>query len=198
MRRKRKPILTIIDYSKPSTMRRLSSSTMKRHKLLYHTWVSHGRNWGAGCAPVLQPASIPARVPQGLSYRRDLSGKHGYSCASDGLSPGKNSNARKRAIVVHGADYASPRHLQKYDKLGRSWLPGPCRESSPGHHRHHQGVASSMPTAERPSIWPANGSGRMEEDYLRTTSIGQGVAHHRFRHAAHQQMAGCRNDRGCP
>lgn len=48
-------------------------------------------------------------------------GKHGYSLRLDGLSPGQNSNARKRAIVVHGADYASPRHLRKYDKLGRSW-----------------------------------------------------------------------------
>ena len=28
---------------------------------------------------------------------------------------------RKRAIVVHGAAYASPTHLRKYDKLGRSW-----------------------------------------------------------------------------
>lgn len=46
VRHKRKPILTIIDYSKPSTMRRLFVIDVKRHKLLYHTWVSHGRNSG--------------------------------------------------------------------------------------------------------------------------------------------------------
>lgn len=58
-------------------------------------------------------------------------GKHGYSLRLDGLSPGKNSNARKRAIVVHGADYASPRHLLKFDKLGRSWgCPALPREQS--------------------------------------------------------------------
>ena len=69
VRHKRKPILTIIDYSKPSTMRRLFVI--------------------------------------------------------------KNSNARKRAIVVHGADYASPKHLRKFDKLGRSWgCPALPREQS--------------------------------------------------------------------
>ncbi|EPC4051722.1 murein L,D-transpeptidase catalytic domain-containing protein, partial [Aeromonas salmonicida] len=44
VRHKRKPILTIIDYTKPSTQRRLFVIDVKRHKLLYHTWVSHGRN----------------------------------------------------------------------------------------------------------------------------------------------------------
>ena len=56
VRHKRKPILTIIDYSKPSTMRRLFVIDVKRHKLLYHTWVSHGRNSGSW-----PPASSPIR-----------------------------------------------------------------------------------------------------------------------------------------
>nr|WP_244268501.1 murein L,D-transpeptidase catalytic domain family protein [Aeromonas fluvialis] len=36
-RHKRKAILTIFDYSKPSTQRRLVVIDMKRHKLLDHT-----------------------------------------------------------------------------------------------------------------------------------------------------------------
>lgn len=39
-------------------------------------------------------------------------GKHGYSLRLDGLSA-TNSNARERAIVIHGADYVA--------SLGRSW-----------------------------------------------------------------------------
>ena len=43
-------------------------------------------------------------------------GKHGLSVRMDGLSV-TNSNARKRAIVMHGADYVSPNR----SKMGRSW-----------------------------------------------------------------------------
>ncbi|MBI4655246.1 MAG: murein L,D-transpeptidase catalytic domain family protein [Elusimicrobia bacterium] len=39
-------------------------------------------------------------------------GKHGYSLYLDGLSS-TNSNARERAIVIHGADYVA--------SMGRSW-----------------------------------------------------------------------------
>jgi len=122
VRHKRKPILTIIDYSKPSTQRRLFVIDMKRHKLLYHTWVSHGRNSGELAAKHFSNQLNSRQSSLGV-YRtaETYLGKHGYSLRLDGLSPGKNSNARKRAIVVHGAAYASPTHLRKYDKLGRSW-----------------------------------------------------------------------------
>ncbi|WP_421248691.1 murein L,D-transpeptidase catalytic domain family protein [Aeromonas jandaei] len=122
VRHKNKSILTIIDYSKPSTLRRLLVIDMKRYKLLYYTWVSHGRNSGELAAH--QFSNQPNSMKSSLGVYRTAEtylGKHGYSLRLDGLTPGLNSNARKRAIVVHGADYASPRHLLKYDKLGRSW-----------------------------------------------------------------------------
>ena len=129
---KQKTILTIIDYSKPSTQRRLFVIDMKRHKLLYHTWVSHGRNSGELAARQFSNQLNSRQSSLGV-YRtaETYQGKHGYSLRLDGLSPGQNSNARKRAIVVHGADYASPRHLRRYDKLGRSWgCPALPREQS--------------------------------------------------------------------
>ena len=46
------------------------------------------------------------------------------------------------------ADYASPRHLQKFDKLGQLGMPGPCQGSSPGPLSTPSGEASSMPMAE--------------------------------------------------
>ncbi|MGY3941810.1 murein L,D-transpeptidase catalytic domain family protein [Aeromonas tecta] len=132
VRHKRKAILTIIDYSKPSTQRRLFVIDVKRHKLLYHTWVSHGRNSGELAANQFSNQLNSRQSSLGV-YRtaETYQGKHGYSLRLDGLSPGQNSNARKRAIVVHGADYASPRHLLKFDKLGRSWgCPALPREQS--------------------------------------------------------------------
>lgn len=122
VRHKRKSILTIIDYSKPSTQRRLFVIDMKRHRVLYHTWVSHGRNSGELAAERFSNQLNSRQSSLGV-YRtaETYLGKHGYSLRLDGLSPGKNSNARKRAIVVHGAAYASPSHLRKFDKLGRSW-----------------------------------------------------------------------------
>jgi len=122
VRNKQKSILTIIDYSKPSTQRRLFVIDVKRQKLLYHTWVSHGRNSGELDAERFSNQLNSRQSSLGVFRTAETYlGKHGYSLRLDGLSRGKNCNARKRAIVVHGAAYASPTHLRKFDKLGRSW-----------------------------------------------------------------------------
>ena len=46
-------------------------------------------------------------------------GENGYSLKMDGLET-TNSNARSRAIVVHGADYVSERFAEKHRRIGRS------------------------------------------------------------------------------
>lgn len=46
-------------------------------------------------------------------------GKHGASQRLDGLDM-TNNNALDRAIVVHAANYATPEHVAKWGKLGRS------------------------------------------------------------------------------
>jgi hypothetical protein len=42
------------------------------------------------------------------------------SLALDGLEEGFNDNARKRAVVVHAADYVSEDFINKVGRLGRS------------------------------------------------------------------------------
>lgn len=46
-------------------------------------------------------------------------GKYGTSIRLDGLDP-TNSNALPRAIVMHQADYATPEHVDRWGRLGRS------------------------------------------------------------------------------
>lgn len=46
-------------------------------------------------------------------------GRYGTSIRLGGLDP-DNSNALPRAIVMHSADYATPAHIEKWGRLGRS------------------------------------------------------------------------------
>jgi len=48
-------------------------------------------------------------------------GKHGLSLKLDGLEPGFNEHNRERAIVIHGASYASEAFAKKQGRLGNSW-----------------------------------------------------------------------------
>ena len=54
-------------------------------------------------------------------------GKHGYSLRLDGLSPGKNSNARKRAIVVHGRTTPAPGICRSLTSWGAAGDARPCQ-----------------------------------------------------------------------
>ena len=46
-------------------------------------------------------------------------GKYGTSVRLGGLDP-DNSNTLERAIVMHAADYATPAHIERWGRLGRS------------------------------------------------------------------------------
>jgi hypothetical protein len=48
-------------------------------------------------------------------------GQNGYSLRLDGLEPGINSQARARAIVMHGARYVDPAIANATGRVGRSW-----------------------------------------------------------------------------
>lgn len=117
-----KQLLTIIDYTKPSSEPRLYVLDLKRDKVLFNTWVSHGRNSGEVNSTSFsnQPGSLKSSI--GV-FRTDepYIGGHGYSLRLVGLEPGINDNAYQRDIVVHGAWYVGPHIAKQIGRLGRSW-----------------------------------------------------------------------------
>ena len=117
----KKPLLTVIDYSLPSTKKRLWIIDLEQQKILLHTVVAHGRNSGALLAEKFsnRPESYQSSLgffQTGEAYQ----GKHGYSLRLDGLEVGINDKARARAIVIHGADYAKETVAATAGRLGRS------------------------------------------------------------------------------
>jgi hypothetical protein len=114
--------LTVIDYSKPSTERRLWVFDLKSRELVYEELVAHGQGSGANIATQFSNENETHQTSLGL-FKTDTTyvGKNGYSLRLDGLDKGINDRARERAIVMHGAPYVSTEFVKKTGRLGRSW-----------------------------------------------------------------------------
>ncbi len=114
--------LTVIDYSKPSTEKRLRVYDMRTREVLYEELVAHGMGTGDNLAsafsnlPDSHKSSLGLFVTEGTYV-----GKNGYSLRLNGLDAGFNDRARERAIVMHGAPYVSDAFAQAQGRLGRSW-----------------------------------------------------------------------------
>jgi hypothetical protein len=117
--------LTVIDYSLPSTQARLWVVDMGQKKLFAQHLVAHGRNSG-DAHDIARAASFSNRNNSNQSSlgvfttAETYSGSHGYSLRLDGQESADNTNARMRAIVMHGADYATQAFIERNGYLGRS------------------------------------------------------------------------------
>lgn len=121
-RGKKKSLLTIIDYSKPSTEKRFYVIDLKSNKLLYRTYVSHGMNSGLVRADEFSNRINSHKTSLGTFLTEGTyTGGNGYSLKLNGLTRGKNDNALKRFIVIHGAKYVSESFIKQNGYLGRSW-----------------------------------------------------------------------------
>lgn len=114
--------LTVIDYSKPSTEKRLWVYDLQSRELVYEELVAHGQGSGGDQATRFSNEPETHATSLGLFVTADTYvGRNGYSLRLDGLDRGFNDRARDRAIVMHGAPYVSAEFARAQGRLGRSW-----------------------------------------------------------------------------
>jgi hypothetical protein len=118
----RRDILTVIDYSKPSTERRLCVFDLLHKRLLFQELAAHGRNSGDNQAVRFsnEPNSLMSSLGVFLTGDTYI-GKHGLSLRLLGMEKGINDNSMERAIVIHAADYVSDMLAKAKGRIGRSW-----------------------------------------------------------------------------
>lgn len=113
--------LTVIDYSRPSSEKRLWVYDLNTRELLYEELVAHGQGTGAHRATKFSNQPDSHQTSLGLFVTDETYvGRNGYSLRLDGLDKGWNDRARDRAIVMHGAPYVSPQFVKATGRLGRS------------------------------------------------------------------------------
>jgi len=117
--------LAVIDYSRPSTERRMWVFDLADEgspALLYREYVAHGQGSGGNVPTRFSNEDGTHATSLGLFRTAETYyGSNGYSLRMDGMDPGFNDNARRRAIVIHGADYVNPAAARGMGRLGRSW-----------------------------------------------------------------------------
>lgn len=113
--------LAVIDYSLPSTNKRLWVFDVAHDRVLFHEHVAHGSGSGDNLARRFSNRDGSHATSLGLFRTAETYlGGNGYSLRMDGLDPGFNDRARARAIVMHGAWYVNPDLIRSQGRLGRS------------------------------------------------------------------------------
>jgi hypothetical protein len=115
-------LITIVDFTKPSSQKRMFVLDVQHQKILFQTYVAHGQKSGKEFAN--QFSNIPESYQSSLGFYETsgtYSGKNGYSMKLKGLESGINNKAEERAVVVHGAPYVSESFIRAQGYLGRSW-----------------------------------------------------------------------------
>ncbi|MBW8686820.1 murein L,D-transpeptidase catalytic domain family protein [Chitinophaga rhizophila] len=114
-------LLTIADFSLPSSKKRLFVIDLKKGEVLFNTLVSHGRN--SGTAVATNFSNTPESFKSSLGFYvtgQTYKGEHGYSLRLAGEEQGINDNAMSRGIVMHSAKYVSEQIAKLQGYIGRS------------------------------------------------------------------------------
>ena len=118
----KKQVLTVIDYSLPSSKQRMWIFDVRREQLLYNTYVAHGQNSGMTTPNHFSNQPSSKATSLGTFVTRDTyMGSKGLSLNLQGLEKGFNDNAYNRRVVIHGAWYVEPNFIKQSGRAGRSW-----------------------------------------------------------------------------
>jgi hypothetical protein len=116
-----KNLLSIIDFTKPSTQKRFYTIDLEHHIVKFFTYVSHGKNTGEDLAKSFSNTVHSNQSSLGFYVTAETYvGSKGYSLKLDGMEKGYNDNMRQRAVVMHDAEYVSEYWIKHYGRLGRS------------------------------------------------------------------------------
>ena len=117
----KKPVLTVIDYSLPSNKQRMWVFDVRNEKLLYNTYVAHGKNSGVVANHFSNRESSKQSSLGTYITKNTYIGHKGYSLNLQGLDRGFNDNAYNRRVVIHGAWYVEPDFIKRAGRAGLSW-----------------------------------------------------------------------------
>jgi hypothetical protein len=151
----RDDLLTVIDYSLPSTQPRLWVLDLAHGKVLYHELVAHGSGSGDNYATRFSNVNDSRQTSLGLFLTGGTyEGGNGYSLKLQGLDRGFNDRAEERHIVMHGAWYVSPQQIRSQGRLGRSWgCPALSQEIAPSVIDTIKGGSFVFSYSDRDSNW---------------------------------------------
>ena len=114
-------IISIVDFSLASGKKRLFILDLINYKILFNTFVAHGRNSGRDFANQFSNKNESYQSSLGFYVTQDTyEGKHGYSLRLEGEELGINDNAINRAIVMHSAWYVNENIVRSQGYIGRS------------------------------------------------------------------------------
>lgn len=117
-----KEIISICDFSLPSTENRLWIIDLKAKKVLFNTYVAHGEGSGDNYANSFSNRFDSHQSSLGFYVTGETyKGEHGTSLRLEGMDQGFNDAAFDRGIVVHGAAYVCDKFVGNNQRLGRSW-----------------------------------------------------------------------------
>lgn len=114
-------VLTIADYSQSAKKKRLFVIDVKNGKLLFNTFVSHGRNSGSEYASDFSNSQHSNKSSMGFMLTAETyTGTAGYSLKLDGLEEGINNQVRIRNIVMHGSKFVNYERIYERGTIGNS------------------------------------------------------------------------------
>ena len=117
-----KSIITVIDYSLPSTEKRLWVVDIDQQKILHTSLCAHGKYSGDNYTTNFSNSFGSKQTSIGLFLTESTYlGKNGLSLKIQGLEKGFNENAEARTIVIHGAPYVNQQFASTVGRVGRSF-----------------------------------------------------------------------------